>query len=160
QSKTWDPEGLVSTLPAIGSQLLGVLTGRWLATKRPIAVKTIGLIGAGGACLAVGAVIDATFMPINKSLWTVPYAITMTGFGLLVFAAFYWLVDGAASERIRTASQKLFLPFTIYGMNALFIFMLSGLVGKMLIFIKVGTPPAALKTALYAPIKALPLSSM
>jgi predicted acyltransferase len=161
-SKTWDPEGLVSTLSALASQLFGVLTGRWLATKRPMAVKTIAMLGAGGACLAVGAIIDATFMPINKSLWTTSYAITMTGFGLLVFAAFYWLMDALDSERLRALCQKILMPFTIYGMNALFIFMLSSLVGKTVVFVKFSQPegpPLALKTLLYAPLKGLPLAA-
>jgi predicted acyltransferase len=157
-SKTWDPEGLTSTLPALGSQLFGVLTGRWLAQNRPPAVKTLAMFVAGGVCLALGAVLDVIFMPINKSLWTPTYAITMTGFGLVVFAAFYWTMDAAPYESVRKWAARVFVPFTIYGMNALFIFMLSGLIGKMLVFIKLGAPPLALKTVIYAPIKALPLS--
>jgi predicted acyltransferase len=174
-SKTWDPEGLVSTLPAIGGQVLGVLTGRWIASDRPRtvltsaeggrppegALKTIAMIGAGGGCLVVGALLDAALMPINKSLWTPSYAITMTGFGLVVFAAFYWLMDASPVAAVRAVATRVLQPFTIYGMNALFVFMLSGLIGKMLVFIKVPHEggSVALKTALYAPLKALPFAA-
>jgi predicted acyltransferase len=72
----------------------------------------------------------------------------MTGFALLVFGVFYVTMDVAGLAGARRA----FLPFTIYGMNALFIFTLSGLVAKMLGFFKV-------KAALYAPIRALPLAA-
>jgi predicted acyltransferase len=159
--KTWDPEGIVSTLPAICSLLFGVLTGRWLGTNYSRAEKTVWMLLAGLLCLWAGAMIDATFMPINKNLWTTSFCIFMTGWALLIFAPFYWLIDGTDSTAIREKSQKLFLPFTIYGMNALFIFAFSGLVAKMLGFIKItsGTSgPVPLKAWLYAPISALPIA--
>lgn len=161
KSKTWDPEGLFTTIPALTSMLFGVLLGHWLAASYSRAEKTVWMLLAGLACLWVGAIIDATFMPINKSLWTTSFAIFMTGWGLLVFAAFYWLMDGCDSISLKSQSQKWFLPFTIYGMNALFIFAFSGLVAKMLGFIKFSNDEGklvALKTILYAPIKALPIA--
>jgi predicted acyltransferase len=163
RARTWDPEGLVSTLPALCSQLFGVLTGRWLASPHSRARKALGMVLAGFACLVIGALIDATFMPINKSLWTTSYAIAMTGWALLVFSAFYWLMDASDSESLRNAARRIFLPFNIYGMNALFIFALSGLIAKMLGFIKLSQPGGglrSLKAVIYAPIKALPVSSV
>ena len=161
KSKTWDPEGLVSTLPALCSQLFGVLTGRWLLSKTSVAEKTVWMMVAGLACLWIGAMIDATFMPINKSLWTVSYCVFMTGWALLVFSVFYWLMDANESATLRNQTHRFFLPFTIYGMNALFIFAFSGLIAKMLGFIKLsqdagGTP--SLKALLYAPLQALPIA--
>src|SRR5690606_1723302 len=69
QSRTWDPEGLLSTLPAIGTVLLGVFAGDWLRATRSAFEKVAGLFVAGAAGLAAGAAWDAIF-PINKSLWT------------------------------------------------------------------------------------------
>ena len=161
KSKTWDPEGLVSTLPALCSQLFGVLTGRWLLSKYAVAEKTVWMMLAGLACLWLGAIIDATFMPINKSLWTISFCIFMTGWALLIFSAFYWLMDANASAQLRSRAQKIFLPFTIYGMNALFIFALSGLVAKMLGFIKFADANGGmipLKAMVNAPLQSLPIA--
>jgi predicted acyltransferase len=164
QSKTWDPEGLVSTLPALCTQLFGVLAGRWLLAAVGKAEKTVWLLLAGLLCLWIGAMLDVVFMPINKSLWTMSYSIFMTGWALLLFAAFYWLIDGNDSPRLRERSAKMLLPFTIYGMNALFIFAFSGFVAKMLGYIKLtqaggGTvDPISLKSVLYAPLQALPIA--
>ncbi len=161
KSKTWDPEGLFSTIPALTSMLFGVLLGHWLAGSISRAEKTVWMMLAGLLCLWVGAMIDATVMPINKSLWSTSYAIFMTGWGLLIFAAFYWLIDGTESAGLRSRAQKIFLPFTIYGMNALFIFAFSGLIAKLLGFIKFTQDDGnmlSMKAILYAPIKALPWS--
>lgn len=146
QSKTWDPEGLFSTIPAVCSQLFGVLAGRWLLRGAPRAETAVWLLLAGLLALWLGAILDTILMPINKSLWTPSFAVFMTGWALLLFGAFYWLLDGAANPIAIRWSK----PFVIYGMNALFIFAFSGLVAKMLGWAK-------LTAALYAPIKALPI---
>ena len=161
KSKTWDPEGLVSTLPALCSQLFGVLAGRWLLSKTSTADKTVWMMLAGLLCLWLGAIIDATFMPVNKSLWTVSFSIFMTGWALLIFSCFYWLMDANASARLRTNTHNFFLPFTIYGMNALFIFAFSGFIAKMLGIIKISTDSGgaiSLKGWLYAPLQSLPIA--
>jgi predicted acyltransferase len=161
KSKTWDPEGLVSTLPALCTQLSGVLTGRWLLSKTAAAEKTVWMMLAGLACLWLGAIIGATFMPINKSLWSVSYCIFMAGWALLIFSCFYWLMDASESTSLRKSTGKIFLPFTIYGMNALFIFAFSGLIAKMLGFIKFADANGStvtFKSVLYAPLQALPIA--
>jgi predicted acyltransferase len=158
--KTWDPEGLVTTLPAVASVLFGVLTGRWLGSCYSRAEKTVWMLLAGLALLWLGAILDTIFMPINKSLWTVSYAVFMAGWALLVFPAFYWLIDGTDHESIRQRARQWFMPFTVYGMNALFIFAFSGIVARLLGVIKwVGDDgkTTTLKAFLYAPIKALPI---
>jgi len=157
-SKTWDPEGLVSTLPALGTLLSGVLAGRFLAAPRPAAERTVWLLLAGLALLALGEAMDRLFMPINKSLWTPSYMVFMDGWALLVFGAFYWLLDAAPQARLRAASARAFEPLVIYGMNALLIFAVSGLVAKLMLFFKAGDPPQSLKAWTYAPIQALPLA--
>ncbi|GAB3469864.1 DUF5009 domain-containing protein [Massilia terrae] len=160
QSKTWDPEGLVSTLPAICSQLFGVLAGRWLLTSTPRTEQTVWMLLAGLLCLWLGAISDTILMPINKSLWTPSYCLLMTGWALLVFGAFYWLLDVNPHRQLREAAARWSKPFVIYGMNALFVFALSGFLAKMFGFIKFDQPDgskAALGKLLYAPLRALPI---
>ena len=80
------------------------------------------------------------------------------GWALLVFGAFFWLLDAAPDAQIRQRAAWLFKPLVVYGMNALFIFALSGLVAKLMLFIKLDGGVRSLKQALYAPIQALPLA--
>jgi len=161
KSKTWDPEGLTSTIPALCSQLFGVLLGRWLLTSMGRTEKTVWILLAGLACLWVGVMLDAVVMPINKSLWSTSYCVFMTGWALIIFGAFYWFMDASESVVLREKSHRIFLPFTIYGMNALFIFALSGLIAKMLGFIKFTQADGqllSLKGIIYAPLQALALA--
>lgn len=161
KSKTWDPEGLVSTIPALCSQLFGVLLGRWLLTSLGKTEKTVWILLAGLAFLWVGAMLDVAVMPINKSLWSISYCVFMTGWALIIFGAFYWFMDASELVALREKSHRIFLPFTIYGMNALFIFALSGLIAKMLGFIKFTQENGkllSLKGMIYAPLQALPLA--
>jgi predicted acyltransferase len=161
-AKTWDPEGVFSTLPAVTTLLFGALTGRWLlASAQSRADKTVWMLLAGLLCLWIGAMLDVVLMPINKSLWTVSYCMFMTGWALVVFAAFYWLIDACADARVTERARAWFLPLTIFGMNALFIFALSGLVAKMLNAVKFANDAGgtvSLKATIYAPIKALPIA--
>ena len=161
QSKTWDPEGLLSTMPALASQLIGVLCGRWLLSNVARAEQTIWMFLIGLVLLALGATFDAILMPINKSLWTPSYCLLMSGWALIAFASFYWLLDGSDDPQVRAIATRWSTPFVIYGMNALFIFALSGLIAKMLGFIKFHQPDGSLLSLgkmLYAPVKALELA--
>ncbi len=161
QSKTWDPEGIVSTLPAIGTQLFGVITGQWLMSRYSAPERCVWMLIAGLGCLLAGTILDVTLMPINKSLWTISYSIFMTGWALLLFSVFFWFIDGNSSTVLREKSQGMLLPFTIYGMNALFIFAFSGFVAKMLEFFKfeqAGGGSISLKNMLYAPLQAMPIA--
>ncbi|CUI06188.1 N-acetylglucosamine related transporter, NagX [Janthinobacterium sp. CG23_2] len=88
QSKTWDPEGLLSTIPALCSQLLGVLAGRWLLSSHSRTEQTVWMLLAGLALLWIGAMLDVVLMPINKSLWTPSFCLFMTGWALIVFSSF------------------------------------------------------------------------
>jgi predicted acyltransferase len=145
QSRTWDPEGIVSTLPAAASLLFGVLAGHYIKSPSR-SERAPAMAIAGIAFLVTGLVLDAIFMPINKNLWTPSYAVFMTGWSLLSFALFHAFMDESAPP-LRERVRLLFLPLTIFGMNALFIFAFSGLVARLL-----GKEP------LYAPIRALPLA--
>lgn len=158
QSKTWDPEGLASTIPAVCSLLIGVLAGRILLLPIARSEQTAWLALGGLGLLWLGAISDAILMPINKSLWTPSFCLLMSGWGMIVFAAFYWLLDANPYAPLRAAAARWAKPFHIYGMNALFIFAFSGLVAKMFGFIKFDQPDGSkvsLGRTLYAPIKAL-----
>jgi predicted acyltransferase len=162
-AKTWDPEGLFSTLPALASMLLGALTGRWITSAHSPANKTVWMLIAGLTCLWMGAIVDVVLMPINKSLWTPSYAVFMNGWALLLFGVFYWLIDANDQTIWRARARRALLPFTIYGMNALFIFALSGLIAKMLNFVKlaqVDQTVVSLKAVLFKPLQALPVSAV
>jgi predicted acyltransferase len=91
-------------------------------------------------------------MPINKSLWSPAYVLVTAGWAAMVFAFFYWLLDAMPYVPLRTWASTAALPLVIFGMNALFIFALSGLVAKMLGFIQVA-PGVSLKAWLYAPVQ-------
>ena len=161
QSKTWDPEGLFSTLPAVATLLFGVFTGRWLQSNAAPATKTAWMMVAGLLALWIGVILDAVLMPINKSLWTPSYAVFMTGWALLLFALSYWLIDACDSLRVRSAAARIARPLEMYGVNALFIFAFSGLVAKMLGYFKVQSEGGALmsvKVWLVAQLSQLPLS--
>ena len=145
KSKTWDPEGLASTLPAACSVLFGVIAGRWLLRAPSDLLTSATLLAAGVAALGAGLVLDGWLMPINKNLWTPSYCVFMTGWSLAFFAAFHAAMDA------RTFGRQALLPLTIYGMNALFIFAFSGFVARLLII-------GDAKRALYAPLQALPIA--
>ena len=162
QSNTWDPEGLVSTIPALCSQLFGVLAGRVLASNLARTEQTAWMLVAGLVFLGLGSSLDAVLMPINKSLWTVSYCLWMSGWALLAFGVFFWLLDATPQALVRERAALWARPFVIYGMNALFIFAFSGFVAKMLGWIKLAQPDGSqlsLGRMLYAPVKALPLGA-
>jgi predicted acyltransferase len=125
-----DPEGLFSTLPAVVSVLLGYFTGEWLR-KQPIKSSTsMDLVLVGLSCLVVGEVWGFWF-PINKKLWTSSYVIFTTGWALILLAACY--------EWIEVRSQHRWgKPFEIMGLNAIFVFVASVLMIKILVKTHIG----------------------
>jgi predicted acyltransferase len=129
-SKTWDPEGLLSTLPAIANTMFGIFAGQILATRRQPAEKSTWMFFGGNVLMFAGLMLS-TWMPINKQLWTVPFALFTSGMAFVVFTCCYWMVDVQAWRRYAR-------PFSIYGVNALAVYFLAGIVGKLLILIRVG----------------------
>lgn len=127
---TWDPEGLLSTLPAIATTLVGTLVGEWLRGNRSEQGKAAGLIVAGVIGLAAGKLLGPWF-PINKNLWTSSYVIFTGGFAALVLGFCYWLVEVKGYRRWGT-------PFLVYGMNAIAAYALSSLLAKATVSWKVG----------------------
>ncbi len=108
---TRDPEGVISTIPAIATCLLGVLTGEWLRSDRSPRAKAFGMALFGVVGLALGAFLNLWF-PINKKLWTSSYVIFTAGLALVCLALSYWLLDIRKWRRGAT-------PFLVFGMNAI-----------------------------------------
>lgn len=157
KSRTWDPEGLLSTVPAVASQIAGLLAGRWLAHRgRDPGEKATWFLVSGLACLWIAQVLDAWTLPINKNLWTPAFVFLTTGWGCLVFGVFYWLLDAAPLPRMRDAMARRLRPLVVFGVNALFLFALSGLVARLLGLIHVAEG-VTLKAWLFAPLRALPV---
>jgi Uncharacterized conserved protein len=123
QTKTWDPEGIVSTLPAIATTIFGVLTGRYLRSQHSKEEKTAWMFVAGNILLLIGATLDM-WLPINKSIWTSSYSIFMAGWALVCFATFYWFIDVKGYPRWAK-------PFIIFGMNAISVYVLSESIGRL-----------------------------
>lgn len=143
-ARTWDPEGIVSTLPAIATCLFGILTGHLLRLKRSDAEKTAWLMVGGAVLLWLGSLMDLG-LPINKSLWTSSYAVFMAGLAMVCFGVYYWLID---VQGWRAWAR----PMAIYGMNAITVFVLAGLLGRLSLEIRIaatGGKTVALKTYLY-----------
>ncbi len=130
RTKTWDPEGLVSTLPAIATVLFGIFAGHLLRTAKTAAEKTAWMFVAGNLLLFAGVVLSP-WMPINKNLWTVSYALFTAGMAFDVFALAYWVVDVLGRRRWA-------YPFTVFGMNALAIYVAAGGLARVLGLIQVG----------------------
>lgn len=161
--KVFDPEGVLSTLPAVATTLSGVLTGTWLragaeartsvrakqdpssegesldagsgdspsVTLGPLH-KVTGLFFSGTILLAIGWTWSLVF-PLNKSLWTSSYVVYTSGLALLTLAACYYLID-------IKGYKKWARPFVIFGVNALALFVFSGIMARLLGIIRVAGP--------------------
>ena len=121
---SWDPEGLLSTLPALASTLMGVLAGHWMRGARSMSAKSAGLVVAGLAGAVLGEWLGRWF-PINKSLWTSSFAVLTGGMSALLFGVVCWLVD---VKRHRRAA----IPFLVFGRNPIVLYVLATLVAKLL----------------------------
>ncbi len=132
-AKTWDPEGILSTLPAIATGLFGVLVGNWLKRKdREESVKISWMFSTGVLAVILGLIWDLCF-PINKALWTSSFVLYAGGLATIGLALCYWLIDVQGYKK----GTK---PFVVYGVNAITVFFLSGLIPRILTMIKVSMP--------------------
>ena len=128
---TWDPEGLLSTFPAIATCLLGIFCGEWLHFLLPGRQVARGMWIAGAALAAVGLAWDLLF-PINKNLWTSSYVVFTAGTALLLLGTMYWILD------VRRWRGAWSAPLAACGMNAIAIFVASGMAAKTMGRIHVG----------------------
>ena len=129
-ARVYDPEGLLSTVPAIATTLMGVLTGHWLRTEKSRFEKAAGIFVAGAVCVAIGWAWNS-FFPINKALWTSSYVLFTGGLALQFLAFCYWLIDIKGYRRWAR-------PFEVFGMNAIALYVGAGLMASLFGEIKVG----------------------
>jgi predicted acyltransferase len=131
-AKVYDPEGLLSTIPAIATTLAGILCGHWLRTRRDDMEKVSGMFFFGTVLVALGWAWHAWF-PVNKALWTSSYVVFTAGLALCFLGFCYWLID--------IKGYKLWTkPFVIFGVNALALFVGSGIMARLLGLIRVPGP--------------------
>ena len=129
RSGVFDPEGILSTIPALATTLLGVFTGLWLRSGRTQFEKVKGMLAAGAVLAAAGWLWGLAF-PINKALWTSSYVLVTAGLGLWLLALCYWLIE---MKNIKAWGK----PFEIFGINAIAAYMLPIFLLKFLVLYKI-----------------------
>jgi predicted acyltransferase len=123
-SRTWDPEGILSTAGAIGTALLGNLAGRWIAEPRPLLERIAGLFAAGAIAMMVGLMWHWSF-PINKNIWTSSYVVFTAGLASVSLATILWLVE---IQNWRAWTK----PFVTYGLNPMVAFVGSAIMARLI----------------------------
>lgn len=121
-SVTWDPEGVLSTVPAVGTVMFGNLAGRWLSTPRPLNERLSALFAGGSLAMMVGLIWNWVF-PINKSLWTSSYVVFCAGVAAISLATVMWIVD---EQKMRGWTRF----FVVYGLNPTIAFVGSGVMAR------------------------------
>lgn len=131
----YDPEGLLSSFPALATVLLGILVGIWLREKVEVGEK-ISWLFAAGCLITVAGYIWGAWFPINKPIWTSSYVLYTGGLAILFLATCYWLIDVKKYDFWTK-------PFLVYGSNAITVFFASGVVARILAIAKVNGGNAA-----------------
>jgi len=121
-SVSWDPEGVLSTIPAIGTAMLGNLAGRWIGERRPLSERLAGLSSVGALGMMTGLMWHWSF-PINKSLWTSSYVLFAGGLAAVALSTVMWIVD---FNRVRRFTKF----FVVYGTNPIVAFVGSAVMAR------------------------------
>jgi predicted acyltransferase len=123
-TRTYDPEGILSTLPAIGTAMLGVFAATWIRCDRPLTERISTLFAGGSIAMVIGLVWNWVF-PINKLLWTSSYVVFTGGMAAVTLATCLWLID-------LRGSRWWTKPFVIYGVNPMIAFVGSGMMARLI----------------------------
>jgi predicted acyltransferase len=122
-TKTWDPEGILSTIPAFSTGILGMLAGMYFRSQTRL------LATAGLFCIVLGAVWDLSF-PINKALWSSSFVLYTGGWAIVLLCLLYWFVD---VQHFAGWTK----PFVIFGVNPMLVFFFSGIIPRALNMLEV-----------------------
>jgi predicted acyltransferase len=126
-----DPEGILSTFPAIANTLFGIVVGEWIRSFRADPANLLRrLVAVGVACFAAGELWSLIF-PINKQLWTSSYVLITTGMAMIVFAGCYWLMD---EKNVR--GSWTIIPM-VFGTNCIFAYAFSQFVAMIAVTVKI-----------------------
>ena len=124
-SVTFDPEGPMSTIPAIATAMLGVLAGRWIAQRdKSLLERITGLFAVGSVGMMLGLMWNWSF-PINKNLWTSSYVIFTAGMACVALATIMWVVDYV---NVKWWTK----PFVVFGVNPIVAFVGSGVMARLI----------------------------
>ena len=156
--KTRDPEGLLSTLPAVATTLLGALTGLWMRHTRGVQGSTTQrnshplrrmqlALALGGIAAVLAGELWSPWFPINKNLWTSSYVLLSAGWAALALAALSLLVDRRPEPWPRWLRISTW-PWFVFGSNAIAAYVVSVIIVKTCLFIKI-TGPDGLKRTLW-----------
>jgi predicted acyltransferase len=129
--RTRDPEGLLSTIPALATALLGLLTGIWLRTQHTLRTKAAAIATAGLSGVLLGGLWNLSF-PINKKLWTSSYVLFAGGLSLLLLALCLLIVDLRDKSRSASGHSRFLNPFLVFGTNAIAAYVFSELLQSTL----------------------------
>ncbi len=129
-----DPEGLLSDLPAIGTALMGVLTGLWLRAAKAVSTKAVGLAAASATSLAIGYVWSLSF-PLNKNMWTSSFVLVAAGYSLALLTLAYWAIE------VKGWRKGWTWVWLVFGSNAIAAYMFSELMPGILSHIAIPAGP-------------------
>jgi predicted acyltransferase len=129
-TETWDPEGVLSTFPAIATALLGLLAGEWLRSDRRQYTKTLGFLLGGLALVALGVLWGEAapawlLFPVNKNLWSPSFVLLTAGLASALFGLTWWVVDVLGVRRGLS-------PFVAFGRNAIALYVGSEVLASVL----------------------------
>src|SRR6202167_4781720 len=120
-----DPEGLLSDLPAIGTALLGVLTGLWLRSDKTASFKANGL-AVGALCSLALGYFWALWFPLNKNMWTSSFVLVAAGYSLALLTFAFWAIEVRGWRKGWTG------VWVVFGSNAIAAYMVSELLPGVL----------------------------
>jgi predicted acyltransferase len=132
EARTWDPEGLLGTLPALGTALFGMMVGSWLKRRDRDDTTKVTWMFIYGILAVTASLIWDLFFPINKALWTSSFVLYTGGLGTLTLATLYWLIDVQGYKKYASF-------FVAFGINAITAYILADVVPGLIALIKINS---------------------